>query len=90
MEKVIITFADGTEIEADHSGTCYIADDKPVFPYDLSVVTVSGDEERIINNAQLVECFSVDGRYWFAFIERSEMDVWRAEIEDALCDLSRE
>lgn len=90
MEKVTITFAGGEKIKADHSGTCYITDRKPSFPEDMSLVTISGDEERVIENAQLVECASVDDRYWFALIETPEIDVWRAEIEDALCDLSRE
>ena len=46
--------------------------------------------ERIIRNAEFVECASVDGRYWFTFIETPEIDMRLAEIEDALCDLSKE
>ena len=41
MEKVKITFKDGTEMEAEVNGSCYIVDGKPDFPIDLSEVTVS-------------------------------------------------
>ena len=72
MEKAKITFKDGTVIEADANGGCMITDNKPDFPADLSVVTVEdGQGERTYNNAQVIECASVDGRYWFSFIEIS-------------------
>jgi len=48
------------------------------------------EEGREIRNAQVVECASVDGRYWFIFTEVSEMELWKASIEDALCELSME
>lgn len=87
MEKVKIVFSDGTEIVAEQNGTCYIVDEKPEFPTDLSIVTI-GEQE--LENVALVECASIDGRYWFAFRQLSQQEIWMAEIEDALCDLSKE
>lgn len=90
MEKVRIVFLSGDEIEAEVNGGSYIVDEKPDFPSDLTVVTIIDAEgtEKEIKNAQLVECASVDGRYWFAFNELSEMQIWQAGIEDAICELS--
>ena len=74
MEKVRIIFADGTEVEAERNGDSYIAAGKPDFPDDLSEVRVEGSEEgdKAFRNVQVVECASVDGRYWFALVETSE------------------
>lgn len=70
METVKITFADGTDVSAKKNGDCLILTKKRAFPEDLSVVTVSGDGvETVYHNAELVECASVDGKYWFTFIE---------------------
>ena len=89
MEKVKITFLDGTEINADVNGTCYIVDQEPEFPIDLSIVLIDdGESQTEIAHAKVLECASVDGRYWFTFIQMSEEEIWRAEIEDALCELS--
>ena len=87
MVKII--FKNGEEITAERNGSSYIVDEKPAFPKDLSIVTVrGGGEEVVFKNAQVVECAAVDSRYWFCFVEQSEMDVWKASIEDALCELS--
>ena len=70
-----IIFKNGTEITAEMNGNCYITLTKPAFPSDLSVVTVITDDgEMEYKNAELVECFSLDGRYWFAFNEISEAE----------------
>jgi hypothetical protein len=87
MEKVKIIFNDGTELVAEQNGDCFIVDKKPDFPADTSTVQVG---EETLENVSVVECASVDGRYWFAFREMSPEEIWRAEIEDALCDLSKE
>lgn len=87
MEKVTIVFSDGLEIQAEQNGNCYIVDEKPDFPADLSVVTI-GEQE--MENVAIVECASIDGKYWFAFRQLSQTEIWMAEIEDALCDLSKE
>jgi len=80
-----ITFKNGTEITAEQNGSCFIVDEKPEFPTDLSIVEAG---EMVFKNAQLIECASVDGRYWFTFRELTPEEIWRAEIEDALCELS--
>ena len=87
MESVNIIFRDGTELVAGHNGECCILAEKPVFPADLSVVTV---DEQVLRNVALVECASTDGRYWFAFRQLTPEEIWRADIEDALCELSQE
>ena len=84
-----IRFKDGTEIIAIQNGNCFIVSNKPVFPDDLSLVTVRNiDGEVTYKNATVQECASVDEMYWFTFVEMSDMDVWKASIEDALCELS--
>lgn len=74
MEARII-FKNGTEITAEMNGNCFITQSKPAFPSDLSTVTVETEEGTITyKNAILIECFSLDGRYWFAFNEVSEAE----------------
>jgi hypothetical protein len=87
MEKVKIIFNNGTELVAEQNGDCFIVDKKPDFPADMPTVQVG---EETLENVSVVECASVDGRYWFAFREMSPEEIWQAEIEDALCDLSKE
>ena len=73
MEKAKIIFNDGTEIAVDRNSDCYIVSEEPKFPDDLSVVTVEGDDYlKVFRHAEKVECASVDGNYWFTFIEVSE------------------
>lgn len=88
METAKIVFLDGTELETDHNGDCFIVDTKPQFPDDLSEVTIiitSGSEETtstsILHNAAIKECYSNDGRYWFSFIITSEAAMKIMEIE---------
>ena len=70
-----ITFKDGTELTVEKNSDCYILPEKPDFPDDLSIVTVeSEDGYRKYHEASLIECASVDGRYWFAFGETSDTD----------------
>ena len=91
MEKAKIIFITGLTITAEVNGGSYITEEKPDFPDDLSEITVEqGEETKEIRDAQIVECASVDGRYWFAFHEMTADEKWRADIEDALCDLSME
>ena len=49
---------------------------KPGFPAVLGVVTVESTEGgvRIYNDPQIVECASIDGRYWFCFAEESPQE----------------
>lgn len=75
MENVKITFNDGTKITAEVNGNSYIVDEKPEFPEDLTdVVIEKNGEEKTIKDARIVECASIDGRYWFAIIEIPEQE----------------
>ena len=74
-EKVKIAFQNGTEMEAEENGSSLITDSSPDFPADLSSVAVIGaGGERIYKNAEIVECASVDNRYWFTFREIPESE----------------
>lgn len=76
MEKAKITFKNGLEIEAEVNGNCYIVDSKPDFPVDLSEVTVTaGEGEKVLNEVEVNEAASVDGRYWFALRELTEQEL---------------
>jgi len=67
---VTITFLDGTEITAEQNNTSFIVDEQPEFPTDLTEVTIEGAEgTKVLHYVDLVECASVDGRYWFTFLE---------------------
>lgn len=85
MEKVTITFADGASIEAEQNGNSYIVDEK-FEKKDLSEVTVAGEDgTATLHDAELIECYSIDGRYWFAFREipkrESEEVQLRADVD---------
>jgi hypothetical protein len=76
MEKAKITFKNGLEIEAEVNGSCYIVDEKPEFPANLSEVTVTAsNEEKILHEVEVNEAASVDGRYWFALRELTEQEL---------------
>lgn len=69
-----VYFKDGTEIRAEKNADCLICRDKPEIPEDLSSVIVQWgeNEEKRYTDAELVECASIDGRYWFTFSEKPE------------------
>ena len=83
MDNVTIVFGDGTAIEAERNGDCFITNEKPGFPDDLSTVTVT-DAQTVyeLRDAELIECASVDGRYWFTFRELSPMELRLRELEE--------
>lgn len=82
MEAKII-FKDKSEITAEVNGSCYITESKPEFPEDLSVVTVEEDEAtKTFANARVQECASVDGLYWFTFVEESEQERTIRELRE--------
>ena len=79
--NAIITFSDGTTITAERNGDCFITDVKPDFPDDLATVTISDTSyEYVLHDAELIECASVDGKYWFAFNEKPEEQILKEEI----------
>ncbi len=74
MEAKIV-FKDGTTINAQVNGHCYIVDVEPTFPEDLTdIIVKKGKETQTIANGRIVPAASVDGRYWFAIIEISEAE----------------
>lgn len=80
-----ITFKNGETLTVEKNGDSYIMQNKPVFPADLSLVTVeSEDGSREYHDAILIECASVDGRYWFAFNEESQEEKERKMLQTRL------
>lgn len=76
MEKAIIKFKNGTQIETEINGNCYIVDSKPDFVVDLSEVTVTtGEDEKVLREVEITEAASTDGRYWFVLRELTEQEL---------------
>lgn len=76
---------DNYTFTAEQNGTCYIVDVKPDFPDDLSTVIVAGDDplsNYTYHNAELIECYSIDGRYWFAFRGLTPDELYRKQLDD--------
>ena len=46
METAKIMFLDGTELNTDHNGNCFIVDSEPQFPEDLSEVNITITSEQ--------------------------------------------
>lgn len=71
-----ITFGNGEVIAAEKNGESLITQQKLGFPAVLGVVTVESADGgvRIYNDPQIVECASIDGRYWFCFVEESPQE----------------
>ena len=84
METVTISWIDGSPtLEAEVNGGSFIVDEKPEFPAVLSVVTLSysNGNEATLNNARIIECASVDGRYWFTIQEIPQDVIDKAETQ---------
>ena len=63
--EAILTFMDGTVIEAEENGNCFIVPAEPEFPEDLSQVTVEDETgEKTFQIVTLQEAASTDGLYW--------------------------
>ena len=94
-----ITFQSGDQITVEKNGDCYITDTKPEFPEPLGNVSITSDEgDRTYEDALLIECASVDGRYWFAFMETpedvklrnriAELEETNGMLEDCIIEIS--
>ena len=80
-----IIFSNGAEITTQSNGNCFITDIKPEFPDDLSVVMIDEQStQTVFKNAELIECASIDNRYWFAFRELSIEEIRQKELEDTI------
>ena len=67
METAKITFSNGEEIIAEVNGDSFIIDEEPTFPDNLENITIEKDGQTSeIEHGRIIECASVDGRYWFA------------------------
>lgn len=87
--EATITFKSGMTITAEMTGNCFIKDSKPSFPEDLSEVTVETEEQTIVyHNAMVQEAASVDGNYWWCFVEKDPRDVEIQMLEDAIIELA--
>ncbi len=69
--EVRILFADGTEITAQKNGDSYIAEEKfEVNDEQLAEVKITSEEgETVLEDCEIQECASVDGKFWFAIRE---------------------
>ena len=75
FETVSITFNDGKIIEAIKNGTCYIVDEKPEFPDDLTDISIEeSNSTTYIKFGKIVDIQSNDSRYWFAIDVVSEAE----------------
>lgn len=98
MEKAKIVFATGLEITTEVNGNNYIVDKKPEFPANLKNIKITdNDGETTISNGMIIECAPLDKRYWFTIAEtprstlkEKETDQRIADIEDALCEISKQ
>lgn len=81
MEKVTLTFIDGSTLEAERNGSCFVTETKPELPEDLSRIEVSDGE--IYEDCDFIECASPDNNYYFSFIKKPEnsLDKLQAQIE---------
>lgn len=52
------------------------------------LVIQSQDGNKSYDSAILVECYSEDGRYWFAFVEEDPRDAEIRMLEDAIVELA--
>ena len=94
--EAIIAFKNGTTIRALQNGSCFIMDEIPEFPDDLSTVTVrSGDEETVLHFVMVQEAASIDDRFWFCLVEESaearqirELEEKNLFLEDCLMEMS--
>lgn len=71
------------------NGTCYITDEKPSFPFDLTeteVVTDSGT--TLFVNPKIIECASgFEPGYWFTLVEKSSVEVQEEELAQQRADI---
>lgn len=78
-----IVFNDKTEMTVEQNGSCFVLDEKPAFPDDLSAITIVSNEETIfLNNCKVQECASTDGRYWFTLIPETKEEKNIRELKE--------
>ena len=93
-----ITFKNGDFILAEQNGNCFIMNEPPEIPEDLSEVTIhAGEDVTVLHYVMIQEAASTDGRYWFCMVEESaeerqirEQAERIAFLEDCLMEMSEE
>lgn len=81
--EATINFKNGETLTVEKNGDCYILAAKPEFPEDLADLEIVSEEgTREYEHAILVECASIDGRYWFAFIEEDPKERELRELRE--------
>ena len=80
--EATIRFKGGAVIVAEENGGSYILDSKPQFPTNFDDLEIETEEGvKTFKHAELVECASVDGKYWFSFNEQDPRDREIAELK---------
>ena len=81
MESAIIKFLNGTEIITEINGNCFITEEKPDFPENMSEVTVEKENEVIkLFNARVQDCAPIDNRYWFILLEATPSEILESQV----------
>lgn len=81
METVVIKFSNGAEIEVERNASTYIAKSKPEFPENLTDISIKGENfEENVAFGRIIECASIDGRYWFGIQGISEAERQAAQV----------
>ena len=77
-----IQFGDGSSIIVEENGNCFITDEKPDFPDNLDNITISDEDgERILSKSEIIECASIDDKYWFSLREITEEELAREKLD---------
>ena len=62
MEAKLI-FSNEIEMNVEQNGNCFIVNNKPEFPEDLSIITIiNKDGTQVLHDVQIIECASIDNR----------------------------
>lgn len=73
MGEAIIEFSNGVVLVCEKNGSCFITDSRENVPADVNGVHITDDEgDRVLKYAELQECYSIDGRFWFGLHEVPE------------------
>ena len=80
---------DGRTFIAENNGDCYIVGRKadirvPEGIFDVAVTVDDPTYNCEYHNAELIEPYSIDGRYWFAFRELTSEELKQKELEKTI------
>ena len=91
MKTAQIKLSNGVEFRAEDCDGSFAVNEKPDFPNGVFSVKIERkDRTEEYPAVRLVECYSIDGRFWFNFLPLSDQEKRIIELEDALCELSKE